>query len=95
MVSHHKLINWDVNSNFLFNFSQELHQLKQALKEDYEANEEEMPVNLMKPIKGKRKKKKVKNDLSKQTCEMIEVKTLFQTRNIVRDSVGDGSSAEP
>lgn len=63
----------------MFLCSQELKQLKQALKEDYEAQEEEMPVNFMKPMnKGERrkKKKKQKNILTKQVVAMIEVSVL-------------------
>ncbi|KAJ8733089.1 hypothetical protein PYW08_001387 [Mythimna loreyi] len=75
---------------------QELRQLKEALKKDYEANEEEMPVNLMKPLKGERKKKKVKNDLSKQACEMTEELAkqgfiLEYPRKNIQDFIGDAN----
>ncbi|KAJ8727771.1 hypothetical protein PYW07_001890 [Mythimna separata] len=75
---------------------QELNQLKKALKVDYEANEEEMPVNLLKPIKGEKKQKKVKNELSKQACEMIEILVeqgfiKEYPRKKIEDFIGDAN----
>ena len=46
------------------------------MKEDYLAQEAEMPVNFMKPMKKcerRKKKNKVKKYLNKQQLEMIEV----------------------
>ncbi|XP_026737197.1 IQ and AAA domain-containing protein 1-like [Trichoplusia ni] len=50
----------------------ELDILKKALKEDYIANEEEMPVNVTKPIKGEKKPKPIKQVLTKKVVEIIE-----------------------
>lgn len=72
------------------NLSQELRQLKHALKEDYKANEEEMPVNLMKPIKGERKKKKNrKHDINAEVVQMIEV-SFFHNKWAKKKGVGSG-----
>ncbi|PZC71535.1 hypothetical protein B5X24_HaOG213179 [Helicoverpa armigera] len=51
---------------------QELRKLKQALKNDYKTNEEEMPVNLTKRPKRKRVKKAPKSKFDDKVVDMIE-----------------------
>ncbi|XP_047022624.1 dynein regulatory complex protein 11-like [Helicoverpa zea] len=58
---------------------QELRKLKQALKNDYKTNEEEMPVNLTKRPKRKRVKKAPKSKFDDKVVDMIEVNCLQQS----------------
>uniref|UniRef100_A0A2A4J8Q7 ATPase AAA-type core domain-containing protein n=1 Tax=Heliothis virescens TaxID=7102 RepID=A0A2A4J8Q7_HELVI len=50
----------------------ELRKLKLALKNDYERNEEEMPVNLTKRSRRKRAKKTSKSEFNEKLFDMIE-----------------------
>lgn len=59
--------------SLIITYRKELDILKKALKEDYIANEKEMPVNVTKPIKGEKRPKPIKQVLAKKVVEIIEV----------------------